>query len=162
MFINSTMPHDDLQFPVMTLQPGQLLARGVTRHLVSYGFACVEELVPARGLRVDVMALGPKGEIWVVECKSSRADFTSDSKWQGYLQWADRFFWAVDEHFPTELLPDDTGLIIGDAYGAEIIRMPDETKLAASRRKVMVQKFAFHAARRLHSLRDPDMMPNWS
>lgn len=151
------MTHVDLSSTPAALQPGQLLARGVARHLISHGFACVEELVPARGLRVDVMALGPKGEIWVVECKSSRADFTSDAKWQGYLEWADRFFWAVDEHFPTELLPDDTGLIIGDAYGAEIIRMGPEAKLAAARRKVMVQKFARHAARRLQRLRDPDM-----
>ena len=144
-----------------SLQPGQLLARGVGRLLVSHGFACVEELVPTRGLRVDVMGLGPKGEIWVVECKSSRADYTSDAKWQGYLEWADRFFFAVDEDFPTDLLPEDVGLIIGDAYGAEIIRMADEAKLAAARRKVMVQKFATHAARRLHSLRDPDVLPIW-
>lgn len=155
------MAQVDLHPSVSTLQPGQLLARGVARHLVSHGFACVEELVPTRGLRVDVMALGPKAEIWVVECKSSRADFTSDSKWQGYLEWADRFFWAVDSDFPTELLPDETGLIIGDAYGAEIIRMAPEAKLAAARRKVMVQKFAMTAARRLHVLRDPDVMPAW-
>lgn len=142
-----------------TFQPGQLLARGVARHLASHGFACVEEFVPCRGLRMDVMALGPKGELWVVECKSSRADFMSDSKWEGYLEWADRFFWAVDTDFPTELLPDESGLIIGDAYGAEIIRMAPETRLAPARRKAMVQKFAFHAARRLHRLRDPDMHP---
>ncbi len=117
--------------------------------------------MPARGLRVDVMALGPKGEIWVVECKSSRADFTTDSKWQGYLEWADRFFFAVDEHFPTELLPDDHGLIIADAYTAEILRMAPEAKLAPARRKVMVQKFATTAARRLQLLRDPDMHPTW-
>lgn len=138
-------------------QPGQLLARGVCRHLVGHGFVCVEELVPTRGLRVDVMALGPKGEIWIVECKSSRVDFTSDNKWQGYLEWSDRFFWAVDADFPTELLPDDTGLIIADAYGGEVIRMGDETRLAAARRKAVVQKFATHAARRLHLLRDPEM-----
>tara|TARA_R110002094_G_scaffold12385_2_gene22473 strand:- start:760 stop:1233 length:474 start_codon:yes stop_codon:yes gene_type:complete len=147
----------DLSSPTRALQPGQLLARGVGRHLVSHGFACVEELVPARGLRVDVMALGPRGEIWIVECKSSRADFTSDNKWHGYLEWADRFFWAVDADFPTDLLPDETGLIIGDAYGAEIIRMGPDSRLAPARRKVMVQKFAFHAARRLHGMRDPDM-----
>ena len=140
-----------------TLMPGQLLARGVARHLVSHGFVCVEELVPTRGLRVDVMALGPKGEIWVVECKSSRVDFTSDNKWQGYLEWCDRFFWAVDDVFPTELLPDDSGLLIADAYDAEIIRMAPEDKMAAARRKVMIQKFATHAARRLHGLRDPDV-----
>jgi len=145
----------------LLLQPGQLLQRGVSRHLASYGFACVEELVPARGLRVDVMALGPKGEIWVVECKSSRVDFTSDMKWQGYLEWADRSFFAVDEHFPTELLPDDQGLIIADGYTAEILRMGPERKLAPARRKVMVQKFATTAARRLQILRDPDMHPQW-
>ena len=147
----------DQPAPLETLMPGQLLARGVARHLVSHGFVCVEELVPTRGLRVDVMALGPKGEIWVVECKSSRVDFTSDSKWQGYLEWCDRFFWAVDEAFPTDLLPEDTGLLIADPYDAEIIRMAPEDKLAPARRKVMVQKFATHAARRLHALRDPGL-----
>jgi len=108
-----------------------------------------------RGLRVDVMGLGPKGELWVVECKSSRADYQSDAKWQGYLEWCDRFFWAVDTDFPTELLPPETGLIIADAYDAEIIRMPPEAKLAAARRKKMIQKFAMDAARRLQMLRDP-------
>ena len=147
----------DQPAPLETLMPGQLLARGVARHLVSHGFVCVEELVPTRGLRVDVMALGPKGDIWVVECKSSRVDFTSDSKWQGYLEWCDRFFWAVDEAFPTDLLPEDTGLLIADPYDAEIIRMAPEDKLAPARRKVMVQKFATHAARRLHALRDPGL-----
>ncbi len=107
-----------------------------------------------RGLRVDLMALGPKGEIWVVECKSCRADFTSDQKWKGYLDWCDRFFWAVDAEFPAELLPDETGLILADAYDAEIVRMAPEAKLAGARRKAVLQKFATHAARRLHALRD--------
>lgn len=70
--------------PIHTL-PGQLLARGVCRHLKQHNFIGLEEFTPERGLRVDVMALGPKGEFWVIECKSSRADFTSDSKWQSYL-----------------------------------------------------------------------------
>jgi len=137
------------------LQPGQKLARGVSRCLRSLGFAPLEEFVPARGLRVDVMALGPKGELWVIECKSSRADFQSDGKWEGYLEWCDRFFWAVDLEFPTELLPDGTGLIIADPYDAEIIRMAPEDKLAPARRKKLVQKFAMDAARRLQVLRDP-------
>ena len=135
--------------------PGQLLARGVCRHLLVHDFVSVVELVPAPGLRVDVMALGPRGEVWIVECKSSRIDFTSDRKWQGYLDWCDRFFWAVDADFPTELLPDDTGLIIADAYDAEIVRMAAEARLPPARRKVMVQKFARHAALRLQALRDP-------
>jgi len=144
------------------LQPGQLLARGVSRHLVSHDIASIEEFVPARGLRVDVMGLGPKGEIWVIECKSSRADFQTDSKWQGYLEWCDRYFWAVDCDFPTDLLPEQTGLIIADAYDAEIIRMAPEHRLAPARRKVVIQKFASHAARRLHRLRDPAMGPDFS
>jgi hypothetical protein len=146
----------------LPLMPGQRLARGVCRHLAQLGFATVEELVPSPGLRVDVMALGPKGEIWIVECKSSRADYISDRKWQAYLEWCDRFFWAVDPQFPAEILPEGHGLIIGDDYGAEILHMATETALAPARRKVMVQKFARHAARHLQALRDPAGAGNFS
>ena len=110
------MIEGDVQTNDVTLQPGQLLARGVCRHLRTLDFACAEELVPTRGLRVDVMALGPKGEIWVIECKSSRADFQSDHKWQGYLEWCDRFFWAVDGDFPTDLSVSYTHLTLPTIY----------------------------------------------
>jgi hypothetical protein len=139
------------------LMPGQILARGVSRHLLGHDFVTLEEVVPTPGLRVDVMALGPKGEIWVVECKSGRADFRTDRKWQGYLDWCDRFFWAVDADFPTDLLPQGTGLMLADGYDAEILRMGPETPLAGARRKMMVQKFARHAALRLQALRDPGL-----
>lgn len=148
----------DLNVPTLVLpglMPGQLLARGVCRHLLAHDFVTVEELVPAPGLRVDVMGLGPRSEIWVVECKSSRADYMADRKWQGYLDWCDRFFWAVDADFPIELLPEGTGLILADGYDAEIVRLGPETRLAPARRKVMVQKFARHAAIRLQATRDP-------
>lgn len=135
--------------------PGQRLARGVCRALRALDFVTVEEMIPAPGLRVDVMALGPKGELWVIECKSGRADFAADRKWQGYLDWCDRFFWAVDAEFPVDMLPEQTGLILADAYDAEILRMGPETALAPARRKVMVQKFARHAALRLQAVRDP-------
>ena len=143
------------------MQAGQRLARGVARHLASLGMVSIEEFVPARGLRVDVIALGPKGEIWVVECKSNKADFQSDNKWQGYFEWCDKFFWAVDSEFPIELLPDKTGLILADAYDADIVRMAPLERLVAPRRKVMVQKFATQAARRLQALRDPDAGPSF-
>ncbi len=147
--------------PIPDKKPGQLLARGVCRHLRGHDFVSVEELTPAPGLRVDVMALGPRAEIWVVECKSSRADFQADQKWQGYLEWCDRYFWAVDADFPAELLPEETGLIIADAYDAEIIRMGPEARLAPARRKVMIQKFARHAALRAQVLRDPGFVQPW-
>lgn len=137
------------------LLPGQRLQRGVCRALRQFDFVCVEELVPTPGLRVDVMALGPKGEVWIIECKSSRADFMADQKWQGYLEWCDRFFWAVGGDFPVELLPEGSGLMLADAYDAEIIRMSPDTPLAPARRKGVVQKFARHAASRLQAFRDP-------
>jgi len=143
------------------LMPGQVLARGVARHLADLGWATVEELVPTRGLRVDVMALGRKGEIWIVECKSSRADFLSDHKWEGYVPWCDRFFWAVDADFPVDLLPEGTGLMLADGYDAEIVRMAPEARLAPARRKSVIQTFATHAARRLHALRDPGAVLTW-
>jgi hypothetical protein len=148
----------DLAPPFSDTRPGQLLARGVCRHLRGHDFVTLEEFTPERGKRLDVMALGPRGEIWVIECKSSRADFTSDAKWEGYLEWGDRYFWAVDEAFPTELLPEDTGLIIADAYDAEILRMAPEVKLLPARRKAVTQRFARHAALRLQALRDPGLI----
>jgi hypothetical protein len=136
------------------LLPGQKIARGVQRHLRERGFASLLEFVPAAGLRVDVVGLGPNGEIWIVECKSSRVDFVSDRKWTGYLEWCDRFFWAVDELFPVELLPEHLGLIVGDTFDAEITRWPEPTPLAGARRKSLTQRFARVAAERLLSMSD--------
>ena len=131
------------------IPPGKLLARGVQRHLRRHhDFATLDEFSPVGGLRVDVVGIGPRGEIWVVECKSSRLDYMSDSKWRGYLEWCDRFFWAVDRHFPYDLLPEDTGLIFADRHDAEIVRMGEEMKLAAARRRKLLLKFARNAAER--------------
>lgn len=145
----------DMQHAPMPAMPGHRLARGVARALRHFDFVSVEEFVPSPGLRVDLLALGPKGELWVIECKSGRADFMADQKWHHYLEWSDRFFWAVGGDFPVDLLPEGTGLILADAYDAEIIRMGPETPLAPARRRVMMQKFARHAASRLQGLRDP-------
>ena len=143
---------------INNLQPGQILARGVTRHLQSHGFVSLQEFIPTEGLRVDVMALGPRGEFWLVECKSSRVDFQTDRKWLGYLDWCDRYFWAVDDVFPTELLPEDSGLIIADGFDAEIIRDGEVRPLAAARRNALMLRFATAAARRLQRWTDPDAL----
>ncbi len=105
------------------------------------------------------MALGPKGEFWVVECKSGAADFRADRKWQGYLDYCDRLLLAVDADFPVNLLPEGTGLILADAFDAEILRMAPEAPLAGARRKAMTQAFARQAALRLQALRDPRRRP---
>lgn len=155
----SSLPNPDPALPPM---PGQRLARGVCRHLASLGFAVVEEMGLATGLRVDVMALGPRGEVWVVECKSGIADFRTDRKWQGYLEYCDRFFWAVDAAFPVALLPEGTGLILADAFDAEIQRMGPDTPLQGARRRAVTQRFARHAAARLMALRDPGLSAAWA
>lgn len=137
------------------LQPGQVLARGVCRFLIDQGLAPVTELSPARGLRTDVTALAPNGEIWVVECKSSVADFRADAKWPGYLDWCDRFFFAAPADLPEDLLPDDQGLMIADGYGAEIVRPAEKRPLAPARRRAQTQRIARVAALRLRALADP-------
>jgi len=137
------------------LKPGEVLARGVARYMAQLGFTPLLEFVPKRGLRVDVIALDPKGEIWIVECKSSREDFQSDHKWEGYLEFADRFFFAVPTDFPVEILPDEFGLIFADGYGAEIIRDAPLVRLNAARRKAVILKFARNAAQRLQKYVDP-------
>lgn len=134
---------------------GQRLARGVARMLRSLNHAVMAEFVPMRGLRVDLISLGPKGEVWIVECKSCRADFAQDRKWQGYLDWCDRYFWAVDGDFPVDLLPEGTGLILADAFGAEIQRMAPETRMAGARRNRLIRDFGRVAAMRLHGIIDP-------
>jgi hypothetical protein len=156
--MNLARPHDAAAASADTLAPGALLARGVARHLRGHDFMSVPEFTLPTGLRVDLMALGPKGELWVVECKSSRADYMADAKWQGYLDWGDRFFWAVDAAFPADLLPEGTGLILADGYDAEILRMPDATPVAAARRKALTLRLARMAAARHHALRDPGVI----
>lgn len=137
------------------MQPGQILARGVCRFLIDQGLAPVTEVSPVRGLRTDVTALAPNGEIWVVECKSSVADFRSDSKWKGYLDWSDRFYFAAPPDLPDDLLPDEHGLMIADGYGAEIVRPAEKRPLAAARRKAQTKRIARVAALRLRALADP-------
>jgi hypothetical protein len=137
------------------MAPGIALARGVCRMLAQRGFASLTEFTTRDGLRMDVVALGRTGEIWCIDVKSSRADFLGDRKWQGYLGWCDRFFFAVPEAFPDELLPVGHGLIRADRYGADILRWGPETRLAAARRKAMTLQFARNAAQRVQVSGDP-------
>ncbi|MFN3606030.1 MAG: MmcB family DNA repair protein [Cypionkella sp.] len=145
------MTQEDDHLPAMA---GQQLARGVSRALRSYDFATLEEFCPLSGLRVDVMALGPKGEFWVIECKSSRADFMADAKWHHYLDWCDRFFWAVPLGFPAEILPAGTGLIRADAYWGEIMQYGPATPLPPALRREQTLRFARTAALRDQGARD--------
>ena len=132
-----------------------MVQRGVCRLLRQAGFATLTEITLATGRRADVMALGAAGAIWIVEIKSSLADFRCDAKWPDYRDYCDRLFFAIPQSMDREVIPAETGLIVADSWGAEILRHPEETPLHASRRKALTLAFARAAALRLHGLHDP-------
>jgi hypothetical protein len=128
------------------------LAKGVQALLSEMGYAPLTEVKLRTGRRVDVMGVSDKGQIVVVEIKSGSADYRSDSKWQEYLDYCDAFYFAVAEDFPTDLLPEDQGLMITDEYQCEIIRPSGSFKLNSARRKNITLRFARQAANRLHQV----------
>ena len=130
--------------------------RGVCRLLAQMGYAAVTELTLATGRRVDILALGPKNEIAVIEIKSSLADYRTDAKWEEYLDFCDRFYFAVPPEFPREIIPEDVGLVVADRYGAEILREGPVTLLPAARRKKLTLHAARIAARRVHRFLEPE------
>src|SRR5215510_13901414 len=97
------------------------VARGTARLRHSLGFSVVSELPLTSGRRADLVALGASGEIWIVEIKSSVADFRADHKWTDYRLHCDRLFFATTLAVPCEIFPSDAGLIIADGFGAAIV-----------------------------------------
>ena len=118
--------------------------------------AIVSEVTLANGRRADVAAIGPNGEIWIVEIKSSLVDFQTDQKWPEYRDFCDRFFFAVGPQFPQQILPTEVGLIIADRYGGDIARAAPEHRLAGARRKAVTLTLLRTAANRLQGALDPD------
>ncbi len=132
-----------------------MIQRGTRRLLRGLGFSSVSELTLASNRRADLVALGPDGTIWIIEIKSSIEDFRVDQKWPDYRLHCDRLFFAIPEHVPAEIMPEDAGLILADGYGADILREAPEHRLAAATRKSMLLNIARYAADRLHRLADP-------
>ncbi|NNG03656.1 MAG: MmcB family DNA repair protein [Inquilinus sp.] len=134
------------------------ITRGVRRMLAAHGLASVAEFTLRSRRRADVLAVDAKGIVTIVEVKSSIADFRADRKWPDYLDFCDHFYFAVDDSFPAELIPDSCGLMIADAYEAAIAREAPETPLNAVRRRTLLLRFAHAAAGRLHRLEDPGLV----
>jgi hypothetical protein len=132
------------------------VARGSARLLHANGFCVVSELALPSGRRADLTALDAGGEIWIVEIKSSVADFRADQKWQDYRAHCDRLFFATAIDVPCEIFPPDTGLIVADAFGGAFHCQAPEHRLPAATRKAMMLLFARAAALRLQSLVDPN------
>jgi hypothetical protein len=129
--------------------------RGAARLLRTRGFACVGELTLSSGRRADMAALGPAGEIWIVEVKSSLADLRADDKWPDYRAHCDRLFFASHPGVGIDPFPAEAGFILSDGFGAEVLRDAPEHKLVAARRKAITLRFAQAAAIRLHDALDP-------
>lgn len=140
------------------------VARGVSRLFLRNQIMVQREVSLRNNRRADLMGMTNKGEIIIVEIKCSRADLLGDQKWPEYLDYCDRFFWAVPAGFDISplngetFLPDRSGIIIADAYDGEIARPAGLVPLATARRKAETQRLARLAMRRLMGIADPDPM----
>jgi hypothetical protein len=139
------------------------VARGVTRLFFRQDIHAMCEVPLPNGRRADMVAIDARGGLTIVEIKVSRADLVGDCKWTDYLDYCDRFFWAVPVGFALDPFddeargPDRAGLIVADRYDAAIIRAAPIHPLAPARRKAETLRFARRAARRLAGGLDPDL-----
>jgi hypothetical protein len=130
--------------------------RGVMRLLrETYDMACYAEVTLRSGRRADVLGVGPKGEIWIVEIKSSLIDFQVDKKWHEYREFSDRFFFAKPPELDAGIFPESEGLIVADGHDGAILRDSPDTPMAPARRKALMLKLARLGADRVHVLMDP-------
>jgi hypothetical protein len=139
------------------------IARGVGRLFARHQILVQPEVSLRNNRRADLMGLNSKGEIIVVEIKCSKADLLGDQKWTEYLDYCDRYFWAVPCGFDLSpfdrpaFLPERCGLIVADAYDAEMVRPAAYIPVAHARRKTETQRLARAAMRRLMAISDPDL-----
>ena len=147
---DTIIPFDGRQSPAAAA-----LQRGVCRALRALGHSVITELALANGRRADVVALSGGGDITIIEIKSCLLDYQTDGKWQDYLPFCDRLYFAVAADFPREIIPATVGLLLADRYGAELVRDPVEERLSAVRRKAIMLSFARAAALRLQLHLDP-------
>ena len=122
------------------------VTRGAARVMLALGYAPLLEVGLPNGRRADILALGPRGQIAIVEVKSSLEDFRTDQKWGDYLPFCDSFYFAVAPEFPKAVLPETPGLIVADGFGGAVLRDPPTVPLAGARRKALLVAFGRLAA----------------
>ena len=132
------------------------LYRGASRLLFDMGYAMLPEVTLPNGRRADLLGLDRRGRVTIIEIKSSLEDFRADQKWPEYLDYCDSFYFAVGVDFPLDILPEEMGLIVADAYGGVVRRDGILPPLAPARRRALVLKFGLYGALRLQRLQDPD------
>lgn len=136
-------------------EPARRICRGTIRLLHAMGYAATVELPLPSGRRADIAAVGPSGEIWIVEVKSCLNDFRTDQKWEEYRVHCDRLFFAVNCYFPQEVIPDEAGLIVVDGYGGAVLREATAHPLVAATRKAVMLRIARISSSRLSAINDP-------
>lgn len=146
----TTLPADGRQS-----ETALAVGRGTSRFLASLGFSALSEVPLPSGRRADLVAVNARGDIWIVEIKSSRNDLRTDQKWSEYRAHCDRLFFAFTQDLPCEIFPEDTGLIVADAYGAFLHCDAPEHRLPAATRKTMLLRFGLTASSRINRLIDP-------
>lgn len=130
----------------------QAVTRGARRLLRACGYSVISELSLPNQCRADLVALSADGALRIVEVKSCEADLRADSKWRRYLDYCDRFYFAIPLSLDPALLPLDVGLIVADAHDGALLREAPHAKLASASRRAMHIRFAMHAAERYHAL----------
>jgi hypothetical protein len=140
----------DLTISAVVSRPETTAAvtRGAGRLLAALGYAPLAEVTLPNGRRADLMALGRRGEIFIVEVKSGLEDFRTDAKWGEYLPYCDAFAFAVAPEFPRQILPGRPGLIVADGFGGAVLREAPIARLAGARRKALTLAFGRLAAMR--------------
>jgi len=137
------------------LTGAKAVSRGVARMFSRHDITVLSEVSLRNRRRADLMGIDSKGQIVIVEIKVARGDLLGDNKWTEYLDYCDRFYWAIPTDFDAspldrpDFLPERSGLIIADAYDAEIVRPAATHPLAAARRKTEIQRLARRAMGRL-------------
>ncbi len=131
------------------------VSQGVRRLFRASGIASVIEFTLGNGRRADVAGLAMDGLFHIVEIKSSYQDFRVDQKWPEYVEFCDYFYFAAPPDLEPAIFPQNTGLIVADSYGAEIVRPAVLDKISSARRRAILLRFAQFAANQLHSIHDP-------
>jgi hypothetical protein len=128
------------------------VTRGAARLLTALDWAPLLEVGLPNGRRADLMAVSRRGEVVIVEVKSSLEDYRTDGKWPEYAPFCDRFYFAVAPEFPRDILPPEPGLIVADAFDGAVLRDPETTPLAPARRRALILGFGRLAALRATGL----------
>ena len=112
---------------------------------------CEVGLVKQGALRADVLALNMKQQLVIVEIKSSVRDFKTDIKWHKYLDYADKFYFLMEQSVLDKVqhLIDDNrvGLMVPNGKSVRVAKNAKTLeRLTLERRMQLITRLAFRNA----------------